>query len=161
MTQIGTRRCDGGCDWFDGAHRLSLRLASLLVLVILFALAVPDVAAQGRSVRGKVTDQAGEPLKGAVVKLKNAHTLHIRSYITQADGEYRFYGLHPDLDYELKAKYRGYTSKVRTLNWYDSRTEAQIDFTLRLREDARESLNAVLARSAMGPCKPLPATRGR
>jgi hypothetical protein len=161
MTQIGTRRCEGGCDWIDGAHRFSLRFAKRLLVVTLFALAVPHAAAQGRSVRGKVMDQAGEPLKGAVVKIKDAHTLHIRSYITQADGEYRFHGLHPDLDYELKAKYRGYTSKVRTLNWYDSRTEAQIDFKLRLREDARASLNAVLTRSAMGPCKPLPATRGR
>lgn len=161
MTQIRMRRCDGGCDRIDGAPRLSLRFAMLVLLVIFFALAVPDAAAQGRSVRGKVTDQAGEPLKEAVVKIENAHTLHIRSYITQADGEYRFHGLHPDLDYELKAKYRAYTSKVRTLNWYDARTEARIDFKLRLREDARESLNAVLARRAIGPCKPLPATRGR
>jgi hypothetical protein len=113
-------------------------------LVVLLVVTAPNVAAQARSVRGTVTDVSGEPLRGAVVKVKNMLTLHIRSYITQADGKYWFHGLNPDLDYELKAKYRGNTSRVRTLNWYDSRTDAKIDFKLRLKDDARESSKVAL-----------------
>jgi hypothetical protein len=108
-----------------------------------------------------VTDQAGEPLRGAVVKLKNMLNLHIRSYITQADGEYRFHGLHHDLDYELKAKYRGHTSKVRTLNWYDSRTEAQIDFKLRLTGDEQEPSNSAWTGRAMESAEELLSPRRR
>jgi hypothetical protein len=84
-----------------------------------------------------VTDHAGERLNGAVVKLKNTRTLHIRSYVTQPDGEYQFHGLYPDIDYEVKANYRGQRGKVRTLHWYDSRREARVDLTVRL-ERARD-----------------------
>ena len=124
--------------------RLSSAFGLLLFLVVLLVVTAPNVAAQARSVRGTVTDRSGEPLRGAVVKIKDTLTLHIRSYITQADGQYRFYGLNPDLDYELKAKHRGHTSRVKTLNWYDSRIDAQIDFKLRLKDDARESSKAAL-----------------
>ena len=72
MTQLGTRRCDGGCDWIDGAHRLSLRFAKLLLVVTLFALAVPHAAAQGRSVRGKVTDGHHAPVNTLFKEARHA-----------------------------------------------------------------------------------------
>lgn len=133
----------------------------LVVLVVLLATAAPNAAGQGRSVRGMVTDQAGEPLRGAVVKIKNALTLQIRSYITQADGEYRFHGLHRDVDYKLKARFRGQTSKVRTLNWYDSRPQAQIDFKLRLKDGAHRAATAPATSSLMYGCGELLTTAER
>jgi len=124
----------------------------LVVLVILLAAAAPNAAGQGRSVRGMVTDQDGEPMRGAVVKIKNTFTLQVRSYITQSDGEYRFHGLHRDTDYEVKARYRGEASKTKRLNWYDARTEARIDFKLRLRGDAHRAPAAVLKYTTADHC---------
>jgi hypothetical protein len=86
-----------------------------------------------RSVRGRVTDEAGIPLNGAVVRIKNAWSLRVRSYIVQGDGAYRFGGLLPNVDYELKAKYRGATSRKKRLDRFDSRREAVIDLKVDLR----------------------------
>lgn len=134
---------------------------SLVVLVILLAAAAPNAAGQGRSVRGMVTDQDGEPLRGAVVKIKNALTLQIRSYITQADGQYRFHGLHRDVDYKLRARFQGQASKFRRLNWYDSRMEARIDFKLRFKGDAHRAATAPGTNSARNGCGEPVTTTGR
>lgn len=120
------------------AHRL------LLMLAVLLAASALNAADQGRSVRGRVTDQAGEPLRGAVVQVKNASTLQIRSYITQEDGKYKFHRLRYDVDYKLNARYSGQASKTRTLNWHDSRREANINFKIRLAEDVQQSSTAFL-----------------
>lgn len=128
----------------------------LVVLVILLAAAAPNAAGQGRSVRGMVTDQDGEPLRGAVVKIKNTSTLQVRSYVTQPDGEYRFHGLHRDTDYEVKARYRGEASKTKRLNWYDARTEARINFKLRLRGEAHRAPVAVLNLTTADHCGEIP-----
>jgi len=110
-----------------------------LILVALFTAAVPHVLGQGRSVYGRVTDQRGEPLKGAVVKIKNQHNVQVRSYITQAGGDYGFHGLHRDLDYELKAEYDRQSSTAKTLRWHDSRLKARSDLRIRLIGKARQS----------------------
>jgi hypothetical protein len=86
-----------------------------------------------RAVRGRVTDETGIPLKGAVVRIKNAWSFRVRSYIVQGDGVYRFRGLLPNVDYELKAKYRGATSRKKRLDRFDSRVEAVIDLKVDLR----------------------------
>ena len=69
-----------------------------------------------RSVRGSVTDRAGTPLKGAVVRIKNTWSHRVRSYIVQADGVYRFRGLLPNVDYELKARFFGASSGTKKLD---------------------------------------------
>ena len=97
-----------------------------LILVALLTAAVPVSLGQSRSVYGRVTDQGGEPLRGAVVQIKNQHNLQVRSYITQAGGDYGFHGLHRDVDYELKAEYDRQSSKARTLRWHDSRMKVRM-----------------------------------
>lgn len=77
-----------------------------------------------RSVQGVVTDAADNPLEGAVVQLKDTKTLHIRSFITKADGQYHFSGLSRDIDYELKADHQGKSSDTKTLSSFDSRRQA-------------------------------------
>lgn len=110
--------------------------ARLLALALVAAGPLQIAVAQSRSLRGTVTDRTGEPLKGAIVNVKNTLSLHVRSYVTQADGQYRFYGLHPDIDYEVRAKYRGQAGKTKTLHWYDSRRETRIDLKVRVDRDA-------------------------
>jgi hypothetical protein len=44
-----------------------------------------------RALAGYVRNEAEEPIEGAVVQLKDSKSLKVRSYITKADGIYRFF----------------------------------------------------------------------
>ena len=87
-----------------------------------------------RSVSGTVTDQNGNPVKGAVVLIENTALLRIRSYITQSDGKYHFSGLYWDVDYRLKAKYHGAKGRTKTLSQFDSHDAKVIDLKVRAPE---------------------------
>lgn len=85
--------------------------------VVLFAL-LTWVAFTGgtRTLRGRVTDQQGHALVGAIVQVQSNSTFWIRSYITQSDGSYHFAGLFTDDSYRVQAKYNGIPSRTRALN---------------------------------------------
>jgi hypothetical protein len=113
------------------------KLAAALVMVLL--LGAPAVFAQGkkgdefantRSVQGSVTAADDAAVVGAVVQLKNTKTLQIRSFITKEDGTYRFQGLSTDVDYELRADFKGASSASKTLSSFDSRKQAIINLKL-------------------------------
>ncbi|MGH9631560.1 MAG: carboxypeptidase-like regulatory domain-containing protein [Bryobacteraceae bacterium] len=89
-----------------------------------------DEDSNTRSVQGTVTDATDNIVNGAVVKLKDSKTLHIRSFITKQDGKFHFHGLNPDIDYELKAEYQGASSDTKTLSTFDSRKRAVINLKL-------------------------------
>ncbi len=77
-----------------------------------------------RMVQGVVADEQENPIVGsAVVQLKNAKTLQVRSFITQDKGVYQFHGLDPNVDYTLKAQFKGAWSAERTLSSFDSRKQ--------------------------------------
>jgi hypothetical protein len=111
-----------------------------LVALAFLLLSVPAGFAQGnkknqdqgtRSVQGTVTDAADAAVNGAVVQLKNTKTLQIRSFITKDNGSYVFQGLSTDVDYELRADYRGDSSGTKTLSSFDSRKQAIINLKLK------------------------------
>ena len=112
---------------------MTRKLTGWLVVLLLLACA-PLVFAQKdtdtRSVQGSVTKPDETPAAGAVVQLKNMKTLQVRSFITLDDGTYRFFELNPDVDYELKADFRGTTSGTKTLSSFDSRKKAIINLKL-------------------------------
>jgi len=83
-----------------------------------------------RSVEGAVTTAEDTSAVGAVVQLKNVKTLQIRSFITKEDGQYHFFELSPDVDYELKADFQGASSGAKTLSSFDSRKKATINLKL-------------------------------
>lgn len=87
-----------------------------------------------RAVAGYVRNEAGELLEGAVVQLKDTKSLKVRSYITKADGVYKFFGLSTNADYELRADYRELASDKRTLSIFDSRKEAVMNLRLEPRK---------------------------
>ncbi len=86
--------------------------------------------ANSRSVTGLITGVDGMPAVGAIVQIKDMRTLMVRSFITQTDGTYHFYGLKADVDYELSSRSGDATSRTRTLSVFDTRKEAILDFTL-------------------------------
>ena len=74
-----------------------------------------------RTVQGKVLGKSDAPLKGAVVYLKDDHTLSVMSKITDNQGEYRFGQLSQNTDYELWAESDGKKSKTKNISSFESR----------------------------------------
>lgn len=74
-----------------------------------------------RVVQGKVADKSDAPLKGAVVYLKDTHTLAVKSSITDDDGTYRFGQLAQNVDYEVWAESGGKKSNVKSISSFDSK----------------------------------------
>src|SRR5689334_24832685 len=83
-----------------------------------------------RSLQGQVVDPDDKPVAGAVVQLKDTRTLQVRSFITQANGEYRFSGLRADTDYEVKADFSGMSSDNKRLSTFDNRKIATVNLKL-------------------------------
>jgi len=118
------------------AHR---KIACLCVVMLVF---VWIAGAQDskkmsplRTVRGIVTDKAETPLPNSVVFLKNLRTNAVRSSFADSDGNYRFSGLDPNVDYEVHAELEGAKSQVKTVSSFDSRKE----ITLNLKIDQKKS----------------------
>jgi hypothetical protein len=87
--------------------------------------------AQLRTVRGVVVDKSSEsPVPSAVVFLKNTRTNAVRSYIADEEGNYRFSGLDPNVDYEIHAEKDGAKSAVRTISSFDSKKEIVLPLKL-------------------------------
>jgi len=105
-----------------------IRPTFFLFALLLWASAL--ASAQRRTVWGVVTDNSGEPVVGAAVKLSNRVTLKVRSFITQADGKYRFGGLHPDMDYTVRAQKDGYRTTTRRLSNFDTSQVVRADLVL-------------------------------
>lgn len=109
-----------------------------LALILLLAAALPLAAQRKgsrentntRSVQGAVLDASDNPIVGAVVQLKDTRSLQIRSFITREKGTYHFQGLSKDIDYELKADFKGKSSDDRRLSSFDSRREAVINLKI-------------------------------
>lgn len=89
------------------------------------------VPASGRTVRGTVTDAGGKPVAGAAVRLKNFVTLRIKSARSSQDGTYRFTGLDPRMDYELRASSKGKSSGWIRLSRFDEGDERIVDLQLK------------------------------
>ena len=83
-----------------------------------------------RSLEGIVRDNDEKPVEGAVVKLKDTKSLTVRSFITAADGAYRFHGLSRNVDYEVKADFNNTSSRPRTLSVFDDRLKPIINLKL-------------------------------
>jgi hypothetical protein len=109
---------------------LSLGLIAMLPLSLASRPALAQDQTQQRVLLGKVEDKEGAGLKGAVVYLKDGHTLAVRSYISGDDGGYRFGQLAQNTDYTVWAESGGKKSPVKNISSFDSRN--QFNFTLKI-----------------------------
>ena len=89
-----------------------------------------DRAPAQRVVQGKVIDKADAVVNGAVVYLKDDHSLAVKSYITDTAGTYRFGQLLQNTDYELWAESNGKTSSVKTISSFDSKNQFYINLKI-------------------------------
>jgi hypothetical protein len=88
-----------------------------------------------RSLTGMVRDNNDQPVEGAIVQIKDTKSLKVRSFITQADGQYRFNSLSSDVDYEVKARFKDTESELKTLSLYDGRKQAVINLKVMSKKD--------------------------
>jgi hypothetical protein len=107
-------------------------LASSCMAVFSVAVESGSVFAQDRApaqrvVQGKVTDGANAPIKGAVVYLKDSRSLSVKSYFSDAQGEYRFGQLSQNSDYEIWAENNGKKSAVKTISSFDNKNQFLIN----------------------------------
>jgi len=91
--------------------------------------------AQLRTVHGLVLDKSDNPVSESVVFLKNTRTNIVRSFYTDSNGNYRFSGLDPNVDYEVHAEKEGAKSTTRTVSSFDSRK----DIVLNLKIEKKKS----------------------
>ena len=107
-----------------GKPNRSLIGRTLLLLLAVFCLSYPSVAnAQSgqKTVDGKVVGSNDQPLSAAIIYLKNGKTGDIKSFISSANGSYRFGQLSPDIDYEIWSEYHGRKSSIKTISSFDSK----------------------------------------
>jgi hypothetical protein len=91
--------------------------------------------AQLRTAKGTVSDKDEKPIQNAVVFLKNLRTNTVISHFSDEEGNYRFTGLDPNIDYEVFAEYGGLKSASRSVSTLDSRKE----IILNLKVDRKKS----------------------
>ena len=117
------------------AGKAALVSSSLMVVAIGSEVFQPYAVAQQRGpvqrvVQGKVTDHTNAVLKGAVVYLKDGHTLSVKSFIADDQGEYRFGQLAQNTDYEIWAEHDGKKSSVKTISSFDSKNQFFINLKI-------------------------------
>jgi hypothetical protein len=78
-----------------------------------------------------VRDSNGAAVPGATVLLKDTKTLQIRSYITQSDGTYHFFGLSNDINYSVRAQHNDMTSPSKLVSVFDSHKFIKVDLKLK------------------------------
>jgi carboxypeptidase family protein len=110
-------------------------VASSCMAVVPLAVEATSMLAQDRApaqriVQGKVTDNANAPIKGAVVYLKDSRSLTVKSFFSDASGDYRFGQLSQTTDYEIWAENNGKKSAVKSISSFDSKSQFNINLKL-------------------------------
>ena len=83
-----------------------------------------------RVVQGRVMDNSAGLLSGAVVYLKDGHSLAVKSFISNDQGTYRFGQLSQNTDYEIWAERDGKKSAVKTISSFDNKNQIYIDLKI-------------------------------
>ncbi len=107
----------------------------LLLLLFTCAASCPQGFAQSlgqavRVVQGTVQNSSDQPQANAVVYLQDQKSQEVRTFITEADGHYRFGQLSSDVDYQLWAEFKGHKSKTRSISSFDSKKQFNFDLKI-------------------------------
>jgi len=114
-------------------RRAAIVVAAFVVLGLLaLAEPAPKNEPQTRTLTGQVTDKAEAPITGAVVYLENTRTQAVKTYITDAGGNYRFSALSLNVDYQIRAEYQGHKSDTKTLSSFDSRNNVVLHLKINM-----------------------------
>ena len=84
-----------------------------------------------RSLSGQVTDTSHEPIRGAIVELRDEKSNEVVTYLTDAEGHYEFRRLDGNIDYEVWVVFRGRRTPTHSISKFDSHMAKIINFTMR------------------------------
>jgi hypothetical protein len=103
----------------------SLAVGSVAVLSVgpTVGLNVAQAQQKQRTIEGTVRGASGAPVAGAIVYLKNDATLTVKTYVTTADGNYRFGQVGMDADYSVWAEQGGHKSNTKTISSFDNKQQ--------------------------------------
>jgi len=76
-----------------------------------------------RTIEGTVCSKEGSPIQGAVVYLQDSKSLSVKSYLSDAKGEFHFRQLSMNADFELWAELNGKRSKSKNISQFNSKTD--------------------------------------
>lgn len=117
------------------------RAAVVMTLLAVAALAAgarnQNPQTELRTVHGVVLDKNENPVASSIVYLLNTKTQDVRTYIADANGQYRFSGLDPNIDYEIHAEQGNLTSSAQTISSFDSRRDIELVLRLTHRKRAQ------------------------
>ncbi len=110
-------------------------IPGVLLLLCTCAASCPQGLAQSlgqavRVVQGMVQNSSDQPQANAVVYLQDQKSQGVRTFITEADGHYRFGQLNSDVDYQLWAEFKGHKSKTRSISSFDSKKQLNFDLKI-------------------------------
>jgi hypothetical protein len=117
-------------------HHSWIAIVAVCVSVCLMLGALPaaaQVASQPtvRTLSGIVMDPSHEPIRGAIVELRNESSHELVTYITETNGSYDFKRLDGNADYVVWVVFRGRHSPTHTISKFDSHMAKVINFTVR------------------------------
>jgi pimeloyl-ACP methyl ester carboxylesterase len=83
-----------------------------------------------KKVNGIVLDQRSKPLPGARVTIRNTKDNTTRTATTDETGGYSFTNLPPDVNYEVRADYKGVVSEAKSVSAFLERENNLVSFQL-------------------------------
>lgn len=87
-------------------------MKKFFIVILVLGLSFPLLAQERTgNIYGKVTDSEGNSLPGVSITLTGSLTAPV-SYVTSAEGAFRFLSLSPAKDYSLKAEIEGFKTKT-------------------------------------------------
>ena len=89
-----------------------------------------DTGPKPKNIHGVVQDLRNRPLSGARVFLKDMKTNVVRTLETDQNGEYKVFGLTPNVDYELYAEFKGKNSEKKFVSAFLNREDNVLNFQL-------------------------------
>ena len=109
---------------------LSCSIAGFAVVTPAGSLLAQQRGPVQRVVQGRVMDKSAGLLSGAVVYLKDGHSLDVKSFISNDQGGFRFGQLSQNTDYEIWAESNGKKSPVKTISSFDNKNQIFIDLKI-------------------------------
>jgi len=117
-----------------------MKTKSTVALLTLLLFLSPALFSQSRetgAIVGAVYDEAGAALAGVTLTLTSPNLMGIRTFVTGADGSYRFPVLPPG-DYTVKAELQGFGTVIRENIRLTTTTRLTVDITMKQATVAEE-----------------------
>ncbi|MGB7297477.1 MAG: TonB-dependent receptor [Candidatus Aminicenantales bacterium] len=119
-------------------------LLSILAITLLLAPVAFSQSRETGAIRGVVTDDQNSPLPGVTVTVSGENLMGVRTYVTDASGEFRFPVLPPGR-YEVKAELPGFGTIIRERVRVN--TTATLTLDIEMKATALEEEVTVIAQS--------------